>query len=82
MNAQSQWKQSWKTFYRETRISLRTNALRGMLRFRREAALERMVEAQQRRIDQLQAELDFINSHAGSQGDEWEKEYYLRGQHR
>lgn len=84
MNAQQAWKSHYTKFRllrsaRDKRVE-KTN----MHRFTREASLERKLAAAQRRIDALQDRIWQLEAqeHNHDDGNEWEKEYYLRGMHR
>ena len=88
MSAQEKWKPAyWRWLELGTDLALST-----MQRYRREAALERKLDAAQRtieaqawRIAELEAQIpnydDGVRFSQDNSG-EWEKEYYLRGMHR
>lgn len=85
MNAQEKWKTAYYFFKVFSKNGTATEHARdGMLEHRREAALERKLAAAQRTIEALQMEVYQLEAqeHNRDDGNEWEKEYYLRGMHR
>jgi len=85
MSAQEKWKIAyWRWLELGADISFST-----MQRYRREAALERKLDAAQRtieaqalRIEELEIRTPGYDDRQDDPGNEWEKEYYLRGMHR
>lgn len=76
----------WKHFYRQIIDGMIVpeyipDQRNDMLRCRREAALERKLEAANRRITELQNQVWRLEAqeHNRDDGNEWEKEHYLRG---
>lgn len=88
MNAQKRWKiayHCWKEAKPKFSNYYETNRWASEMTFiRREAALERKLAAAQRTIEALQMQVWQLEAqeHSRDDGNEWEKEYYLRGMHR
>lgn len=77
------WYWKWKHAKRLSRVTRESRRIE-LYRYRREAALERKLEVAQRKIEQLQDRVWKLEAqeHNRDDGNEWEKEYYLRGMHR
>lgn len=84
MNAQEKWKQEYIDAKTSTSTELKWRLLDKAQRHLYAAALERRIAAQQRTIAELQDRVWQLEAqeHNRDDGNEWEKEYYLRGIHR
>lgn len=84
MNAQEAWKSEYRRFKKERTHGWTSTAwqiINYARRYSREAALERKLEAANRRIAELQDQVWRLEAqeHNRDDGNEWEKKYYLRG---